>query len=142
MKTAAGGNGLYVGICHDGALPATVRVKVAFKDDSGLQPGAEVSLYRYNSSTKQLEAADNSRYPVAADGTVTFPVGQGGEYVLLPAAAIPPAGTGIIHTVKKGEYPYLIAKQYGCSVEELLAANHIADVNNLQVGQQLVIPGR
>lgn len=142
VKTAAGGNGLYVGICHDGALPATVRVKVASKDGSGLQPGAEVSLYRYNPSTKQLEAADNSRYPVAADGTVTFPVGQGGEYVLLPAAAIPPAGTGIIHTVKKGEYPYLIAKQYGCSVEELLAANHIADVNNLQVGQQLVIPGR
>lgn len=142
IKKAAGGNeGLYVGVNHNGTLLATLHVKIASLEGAGLQPGAEVFLYQYNPATKQLEIADNNRYTVAADKTVTIPMNQGGEYVLLPAE-IPLAGAGVVHTVKKGEYPYLIARQYGCRVEDLIAVNHITDVRNLQIGQQLIIPAK
>lgn len=48
----------------------------------------------------------------------------------------------LIHTVKKGETLYKIAKKYGISVEELKRINHLTD-NNLKIGQKLIIkPGK
>jgi LysM repeat protein len=52
--------------------------------------------------------------------------------------ATPAAGR--THTIKSGESPYIIAKQYGVSVNALLAANPQARPTKLQVGQVLNIP--
>lgn len=45
------------------------------------------------------------------------------------------------HTVKAGEYPAKIAKQYGMTTSELLAVNGITDPRKLRVGQQLTVSG-
>ena len=45
------------------------------------------------------------------------------------------------HVVRAGETLSLIAAQYGVSVAEIAAANNIADVSIINVGQVLTIPG-
>lgn len=45
------------------------------------------------------------------------------------------------HTVKAGEFPATIARQYGMTTGELLALNGITDPRKLQVGQQLRVSG-
>ena len=45
------------------------------------------------------------------------------------------------HVVQAGETLSLIAARYGVSVGEIAAANNIADVSVINVGQILVIPG-
>jgi uncharacterized protein YkwD len=51
-----------------------------------------------------------------------------------------PIPSPVLHTVEEGEFPALIARQYGISVEVLMAANNITDPTTLQIGQQLLIP--
>jgi len=46
-----------------------------------------------------------------------------------------------IHVVQPGETLSQIAKQYGVSVDALMATNHIADPHLIKIGQELVIPG-
>ncbi|MCU0496897.1 MAG: LysM peptidoglycan-binding domain-containing protein [Anaerolineae bacterium] len=45
-----------------------------------------------------------------------------------------------IHVVQRGENLFRIALQYGLTVDQLARANGIISVNNLQVGQRLLIP--
>ncbi|GAB1483753.1 M23 family metallopeptidase [Treponema sp.] len=45
-----------------------------------------------------------------------------------------------IHTVKKGDTLYALARSYGVSASEILAANGITDARKLQVGQKIQIP--
>ncbi len=45
-----------------------------------------------------------------------------------------------VHVVQPGETLYRIAQTYGVPLEALAAANGIADVNLIRVGQRLVIP--
>ena len=45
------------------------------------------------------------------------------------------------HKVEKGQTLYRIARTYGLTVDELMAANGIEDPTTLQIGQELVIPG-
>ncbi len=45
----------------------------------------------------------------------------------------------IIHVVQAGETLSLIAKQYGISLETLVALNDISDVDRIEVGQELVV---
>lgn len=52
------------------------------------------------------------------------------------APAIP-----LIHTVQEGENLYLIAQQYGLTVDDLLRANNLTETSILTIGQTLVIPG-
>ena len=79
--------------------------------------------------------------PDAADGIdsgmrLYFPAGQ------QPAAAVvAPAVAGQRHTVEQGETLYGLAKRYGVTVEELVAANPGAD-GAIKVGQVLVIPDK
>jgi LysM repeat protein len=51
------------------------------------------------------------------------------------------SGTTRTHTVKSGETPSLIARQYGVKLESLMAANPSVDARRLKVGQLLRIPG-
>jgi murein DD-endopeptidase MepM/ murein hydrolase activator NlpD len=45
-----------------------------------------------------------------------------------------------IHTVRVGESFAMIARRYGLTVDEILAANNLADRNGIFEGQELVIP--
>jgi tetratricopeptide (TPR) repeat protein len=55
-------------------------------------------------------------------------------------AAPPPAARPRTHTVKAGENPSAIAKQYGVKLDALMAANPRLDPKRLKVGQTLNIP--
>ena len=46
-----------------------------------------------------------------------------------------------IHIVQPGETLSEIAKQYGVSLDALIAANDIADPHLIKIGQELIIPG-
>lgn len=52
----------------------------------------------------------------------------------------PPAARTRTHTVKAGENPSAIAKQYGLKLDALMAANPRLDPKRLKVGQTLNIP--
>ena len=56
------------------------------------------------------------------------------------ATVTPPPGGGRIHVVAPGENLFRIALRYGTTVQALAAANNIANVNLIFVGQQLRIP--
>lgn len=48
---------------------------------------------------------------------------------------------GFIYTVKKGDTMFQLARRYGITLEELIAANpQVPDPNRLTIGQQLCIP--
>ena len=51
-----------------------------------------------------------------------------------------PASVQTIHIVQPGETLSEIAKQYGVSVDALMAANDIADPHRIKIDQELVIP--
>ncbi len=76
--------------------------------------------------------------PDAADGIVPgmrlyFPV----DGKAAPAPVTSPSNT--IHVVEQGETLYGLAKRYGVTVEELIAANPGSD-NGIKIGQKLNIP--
>lgn len=48
--------------------------------------------------------------------------------------------TGIIHVVQSGETLGSIARRYGLTIDQLVAANNLPDPDRLSVGQELVIP--
>ncbi len=55
-----------------------------------------------------------------------------------PGPTVTPAQ--IVHVVQEGETLFEIARQYGVSVETLMAANNITDRSLVQLGQELTIP--
>ena len=57
-----------------------------------------------------------------------------------PAATEEPIEEDIIHTVAAGDTLAGLAQQYGVTIEAIAAANDLVDINNLDVGQQLLIP--
>lgn len=74
--------------------------------------------------------------------TLTIPVA-----VAIPSeggSSSPGAGGGSssprTHTVKSGDTLYAIAVKYGTTVAAIASANSISNVNNISVGQVLVIP--
>lgn len=74
--------------------------------------------------------------PEAADGV------QAGMRLYFPAPAGTPATSvqqGTTHTVMQGETLYGLAKRYGVTVDELIAANPGSD-NGIKIGQKLIIP--
>lgn len=72
-----------------------------------------------------------------------------GQRLIIPAAGAAtapvysPASTAqSYHVVAPGENLFRIALRYGLSVQVVATANHLANVNQVYVGQRLVIPGR
>jgi murein DD-endopeptidase MepM/ murein hydrolase activator NlpD len=59
--------------------------------------------------------------------------------VLLPARI---RGEETVHVVEKGETIYSIARSYGLRAEELMEHNRITDPSRLQIGKDLIIPGK
>jgi tetratricopeptide (TPR) repeat protein len=56
-----------------------------------------------------------------------------------PSTPIPPPSQPTIHVVRRGDTLYSIARQYGTTVEAIMAANGLTNYN-IYVGQQLLIP--
>lgn len=81
-------------------------------------------------------------YPVPGEATAVPPTDPGGGVTEQPVAtAVPPvAGIPSTHTVQAGETLYSIARLYNITPEELALANNLANVNQLDIGQVLVIP--
>ena len=101
--------------------------------------GAGESIYDIASKLGVTKDDIIKNNPDAADGVdkgmkLFFPVNKEDAIV----AAVPVAA-GQRHTVEQGETLYGLAKRYGTTVEELLAANPGAD-KGLKAGQEIVIP--
>lgn len=54
---------------------------------------------------------------------------------------LPPPAPGVYHRVERGQTLWRIAKTYGVELEQLVAANRLADAGRLDVGEQVFIPG-
>jgi LysM repeat protein len=81
-----------------------------------------------------LKTSEQLTIPVA----VAIPSEDGGS---------PGGGSGPIsaptktHTVKAGENLTVIAIRHGTTVAAIAAANNLTNINNISVGQVLIIPG-
>jgi len=64
-----------------------------------------------------------------------------GSATVVPSPTATPGPTQLIHVVKSGDTLTRIADQFDVTVEQILAANpEITNANNINVGQQIVIP--
>jgi murein DD-endopeptidase MepM/ murein hydrolase activator NlpD len=62
-------------------------------------------------------------------------------FITAQEATIPETPPGLtIHVVQRGENLFRIALNYGMTTQELAELNGILDVNNIQVGQRLLVP--
>ena len=77
----------------------------------------------------------------AAPAPASHPVEMARSTPQPPGSSRPVATVGIrTHTIKSGENPSTIAREYGISVAALMAANPQVRPTHLQVGQSLNIP--
>ena len=75
--------------------------------------------------------------PFAATGGTPSTTSQPGPG---PGTAAPGAPGGRTYTVKEGDTPSTIARQFNVSTEALMRANNISDARSLRIGQTLTIP--
>lgn len=107
------------------------------------EAGANESIYDIAAKfgvTKDYIIKNN---PTAADGiengmTLYFPVDDR-DNSANQQANITPASASVTHVVEQGETLYGLAKRYGVTVDELIAANPGAE-NGIKIGQKLAIP--
>lgn len=106
---------------------------------------------QFDTSVRALKAANSKTSDMIRVGEVLIvPVGANANTRAAPvstgsaaettAAPTQSAGTRT-HTVKAGEYPARIARQYGMTASELLAMNSITDPRKLRIGQKLMVNG-
>lgn len=70
----------------------------------------------------------------------TIPVTEETVSVITPLPAPSPTPVPVVYTVQEGDTLGAIAQTYGVTVDELVAANGLADPDVLRVGQRLIIP--
>jgi len=105
---------------------------------------------QFNTTVRAIKATNGKSSDMIRVGeTLTIPVedasSAGGQSAPVTTSAssttTAPSGPTQTHTVKAGEYPARIARQYGMTTSELLAINGISDPRKLRVGQQLTVSG-
>lgn len=81
-------NGVYVDLDQEQALVAEGQLSVSLADVEGVTKGSRVYIYHVNEKTGKLETivGGYSQY-VNSDNVVTFPVLDGGKYVVLTSKA-------------------------------------------------------
>jgi len=81
--------------------------------------------------------------PVAAPASVAETPSEAptAESIDTQLAVAPAEDVAITHVVKRGESAIAIARQFGIHVDDLLAANHLANRDRIYAGQTLTIPG-
>ena len=76
-----------------------------------------------------------------ADRAVRTPAPAGRVATAKPSPTVPPAPTPQVYVVKAGTTWRKIAKKFGFTLDELLAANpSIKNPNKISLGQEIVIP--
>jgi LysM repeat protein len=115
-----------------------------------VQPGD--TLYRIainnNITLEQLRAANPEVQGdlIQVEQVLNIPgCGQGLDEEGNPVGGQPPASTAaasgqVIHTVVAGDTLVRIARQYGVTVQDIVNANSLVNPNQIDVGQQLIIP--
>lgn len=78
--------------------------------------------------------------PVLPTPTVDL-VAQVAEALPTETSTPVPTPTPYIYIVSSGDTLYEIAQSFGLSVEDLMEANGLEDANDLDLGQELMIPG-
>jgi len=103
---------------------------------------------RYATSVSAIKAANHKASDMIRVGeSLVIPVGRSStatdvSEVVVPTVApalVPAINASGTHTVKAGEYPATIARQYGMSAADLLAINGITDPRKIQIGQILKV---
>jgi len=113
------------------------------------QGSTEYTVKRGDNLSKIANQFDTSvRAIKAANGLLSDLIRPGNKLVIpvssstgSPAAPNFSTSGARTHTVKTGEYPGIIASQYGMTTDELLALNGITDPRKLQVGKVLKVSG-
>lgn len=91
---------------------------------------------RLQSLTNQPGAALSVTRPAQSSVSASVPA----ESTSVVRPAVTPAASLRTHTVKAGETPGMIARQYGVRVEALMAANPKLEPRRMRIGQALIIP--
>lgn len=84
------------------------------------------------------------RYGVTVDEIMQANGLANGNYIFVGQNLVIPSRNASgqqVHTVQPGESLNAIARRYGVGLDQLIAANGLADPNNIRAGQQIVIPG-
>lgn len=144
--------GLAVSFGDAGSFPLRARVQIPAGNDAGIKPGDEVFLYRFNHTSGKLEEVPDGQYTVGEDGFATLWLSDGSDYALLPEKIERAAqaqtgqpqnrqeGGSKAHIVRAGDTIYKLAGEYGCTVNDILAVNEVADVYDLRIGREIQIP--
>lgn len=96
----------------------------------------------------EAEHTEAAEAPASASRPVPSSTEEQGSRSTLPV--VPPSSAGaaavaeetVVHTVASGENLAVIARRYGCSVEEIVQANGLKNPNALALGQKLKVPAR
>lgn len=123
-----------------GIVGSVALLGACARPGSGASPTATKGVVRILGSPSPSRAATHTAPPtIAVAPTPAAPP---------PAAAPPsptaPAGTvsGKKYVVQPGDTLGSIAQQFGVTVDAIIKANNISNPDLIQVGQELIIPGR
>lgn len=67
---------------------------------------------------------------------------QIGQVICIPIKPVPECPNGFPYIIRQGDTFYKLSKQFGVSVDSIIAANPGVNPNNLQIGQRVCIPYR
>ena len=96
---------------------------------------------RYNVTTDQLRSANDMQSNDIKLGQHLFIPGfSKSQNPVAPKAKTVLAKAGR-HKVEQGDTAYSISRRYGITTDELAKANGLADATQVQLGQELIIPG-
>jgi LysM repeat protein len=96
---------------------------------------------QYGVSVEAIAQANNlaNIHTLDVGQQLLIPLGGGEETPGATPEPEEPAGERV-HIVQRGENLYRIGLQYGFTIQELATYNNLANPNNLEVGQQILIP--
>jgi LysM repeat protein len=132
------------------AIPGGASVVAAVASDApGVQhtvQGGETLFriaLRYGVTVNAVAAANGISDPTQIFAGQVLNIPGGSEVTADPIAAEPAAAEGdaVTHVVQRGESLGSIAEQYGVGLSALVEANGLSDINQVFVGQRLVVPG-
>lgn len=112
-----------------GVSPEALRAKNSILSDNELYPGRWLMI---------PGAGDAASAPKATP--VATPVAETTPAPAATKAPAPAASNGSEYTVKAGDTPWAIARQFNVPFNKLMSANGIANAQSLQIGQKLRIP--
>ncbi|MGE5509208.1 MAG: LysM peptidoglycan-binding domain-containing protein [Chitinophagales bacterium] len=95
---------------------------------------------RYGTTVAALQQTNGLTNPDSLYAGQRLTIPSGSTATPAPAPSPTPATGDQTYTVQSGDTLYLIAQRYKTTVDALVQANHITDVNNLAPGTVLQIP--